>query len=50
MSINELDVIGICLERLEEITGTPIGEIVLALQGVCWDEEGAVEILEWFEG
>jgi len=50
MTTSELNIIGSSLEWFEEITDTPIGEIVLALKGVCWDEEDAVEILEWFEG
>lgn len=48
MNTNELNVLGNSIEWLSEITGVEIKEIVVALQGVCFSEEDAGEILEWF--
>tara|TARA_Y100000593_G_scaffold94032_1_gene191272 strand:+ start:56297 stop:56452 length:156 start_codon:yes stop_codon:yes gene_type:complete len=47
MSINELNVIGNSIEWISVVTGVEIKEIVGALQGVCFSEEDAGEILEW---
>lgn len=48
MTTSELSVIANSLEWISEITGTAIDVVVHALVGVCFSEEEAGEILEWF--